>query len=272
LRRLGAAVLGAALVITPATAALAADGDSDKVEDDVDNCFGAANPLQFDADGDGVGDLCEELVDLFDEFSGTAGVDLVFGDFDTSTLEGAAGNDSLYGLGGDDRLVGGSGLDALIGGPGNDRLTGGSQCDTFAIETRILQRDVIVDFEPGIDRVRFPPESRESSRDYLPSILVGGSEHLEIEFRIFGQPSNTVVFEGFPPHVPIVLSTGPCGDGPPPASICPKPRAFRSMVFVGFDGQFCPGEGELRLNTGVRNIARYGYGVGKRIDEAPDDE
>ncbi len=47
-------LLGAALPLySPSISAGYSDGDSDKVEDEDDNCRGAANPLQFDIDGDG---------------------------------------------------------------------------------------------------------------------------------------------------------------------------------------------------------------------------
>ena len=87
-----------------------------------------------------------------DDFVGT-----LFAD----TLKGAAGADKLDGYGGADRLLGGAGADTLIGGTGNDVLIGNGGNDllsgsvgrdrfVFAIGGR---RDVVADFENGLDKI-----------------------------------------------------------------------------------------------------------------------
>jgi hypothetical protein len=255
IRSLGTVLCVAALVWA-APIALASDGDSDKIEDEFDNCVGA-NPFQFDADRDGEGDLCERPILIVDEFAGTEGPDLVFGGFRSSVLSGGEGTDSLYGEGGDDTLDGGPGLDALAGGPGNDRLTGGAECDVFGIETRIEQRDVITDFSPIVDRVRFPPLARGEGRYRLPSVEAGGADHLVVSFIVDDEPVSEVEFLGLSPTAPVVLSTDPCGPLPIPAGICPRPRARRSMVFVGFVDASCPDTSGLRRSTGVFDTDRY---------------
>jgi serralysin len=64
-------------------------------------------------------------------------------------LTGGNGNDWLFGLGGNDRLVGRVGTDRMAGGTGADDFvfgtTGQSRVGTA--------RDVISDFQPGIDDI-----------------------------------------------------------------------------------------------------------------------
>jgi hypothetical protein len=254
-----------ALLVTSLPAGAYSDGDSDKVEDEDDNCRGSANPLQFDIDEDGEGDLCERPIPMSDAFAGTPGVDLVFGSFLASVLTGGDGADALYGGQGDDVLDGGPGRDAVIGGPGNDRMTGGPGCDVFGIHTAIEHRDVITDFDPTIDRLRFPPRAREAVRNRLPLVDSGGSEHLEISFIIEEAPDAVVVFEGIKPGTRLVLSTKPCEEPPPPPSICPQPLARQTMLFVGFDDLFCPDRGELGADIGVYSSARFGLAAHKTL-------
>jgi Ca2+-binding RTX toxin-like protein len=74
-------------------------------------------------------------------------------------MTGGASADRLLGLAGHDTLVGGLGNDSLTGGQGADRLTGGSGADRFIFlalsdsAPRAEARDVIVDFQRGIDRI-----------------------------------------------------------------------------------------------------------------------
>jgi subtilisin-like proprotein convertase family protein len=75
-------------------------------------------------------------------------------------LAGGDGNDSLYGGAGDDRLFGGAGDDRLVGGTGRDALTGNAGVDYFVFQTAADSpvgsgRDVITDFEVGIDKIVF---------------------------------------------------------------------------------------------------------------------
>jgi hypothetical protein len=49
------------MVAWPWQTVLCRDGDGDAVLDDIDNCPTVSNPTQDDADGDGVGDACEQM-------------------------------------------------------------------------------------------------------------------------------------------------------------------------------------------------------------------
>ena len=67
-------------------------------------------------------------------------------------LSGTGAADILAGRGGADILNGGAGDDIIIDGPGADILTGGAGADDFVF-VRDDQRDVITDFQPGLDRI-----------------------------------------------------------------------------------------------------------------------
>ncbi|MDE1468459.1 M10 family metallopeptidase C-terminal domain-containing protein, partial [Aurantiacibacter sp. D1-12] len=73
----------------------------------------------------------------------------------SGTVFGDAGNDLFEGGDGIDRFSGDSGRDWLVGGLGADRLTGGTGADTFfyrsAMESTSSQRDMITDFQTGVD-------------------------------------------------------------------------------------------------------------------------
>ncbi|OJF91698.1 M10 family metallopeptidase C-terminal domain-containing protein [Pararhizobium antarcticum] len=76
--------------------------------------------------------------------TGTADSDLLFGGTKADTLKGSYGNDSLYG---------GEGNDILFGGEGADTLYGQGGSDTFKMVQKESARDIIMDFQVGIDRI-----------------------------------------------------------------------------------------------------------------------
>ena len=68
------------------------------------------------------------------------------------TLVGGDADDLLWGQDGDDWLAGGLGSDILMDGAGRDTLAGSAGADTFVL-TADGDAEVIVDFQPGIDRL-----------------------------------------------------------------------------------------------------------------------
>lgn len=104
------------------------------------------------------------------------------------TLRGQAGDDTLSGGGGDDRLEGGDGADLLDGGEGTDRLIGGAGRDTFVF-TGGGGIDTIVDFTPGIDKIKLVDLDLHSFADVLAhaQVRVGGGTHLDFGTNWEGQ-------------------------------------------------------------------------------------
>lgn len=89
-----------------------------------------------------------------DRLSGGNGDDLMNGGEGADILRGARGDDVLDGGAGSDWLSGGCGDDRIEGGSGNDMLYGGSGADNFVF-TSDADRDLIVDFQSGIDSLDF---------------------------------------------------------------------------------------------------------------------
>ncbi|MCF6273947.1 MAG: hypothetical protein L3J37_12320 [Rhodobacteraceae bacterium] len=70
------------------------------------------------------------------------------------TITGSTGDDTIFGMGMNDVLNGRAGNDRLIDGRGRDVLTGGTGADIFEFIAD-GRRDIITDFEQGIDRIDF---------------------------------------------------------------------------------------------------------------------
>lgn len=100
-----------------------------------------------------------DLILNFENVRGGSRADTITGNNVANVLIGNQGGDLLIGLAGDDRLIGGAGRDTLDGGIGRDVLTGGSERDFFVFNAvadspaTARQRDIITDFETGIDRI-----------------------------------------------------------------------------------------------------------------------
>ncbi len=90
-----------------------------------------------------------------DLLDGGEGNDALGGGEADDTVLGGAGDDFLAGGGRNDLLDGGPGDDTLNGGAGHDRLIGREGADVFVFNDFTAgERDVIVDFQVGEDRLR----------------------------------------------------------------------------------------------------------------------
>lgn len=88
-----------------------------------------------------------------DVLRGGGGDDLIIGGLGDDYIGGGNGNDILFGGRGNDRINGGAGDDIIIGSLGRDRLTGGSGRDRFVYQSARDGRDIITDFEVGLDLI-----------------------------------------------------------------------------------------------------------------------
>ncbi len=91
--------------------------------------------LQAGIVNSGTAALSTDLVAQFENLTGSAFGDRLYGDAGANVLSGLAGDDILYGGDGADTLVGGDGIDRLIGEAGADILTGGLGADRFLFST-----------------------------------------------------------------------------------------------------------------------------------------
>lgn len=112
---------------------------------------------------------------------GNNGHNDIIGNDLANALRGRAGKDHILGEAGDDRIHGGSGRDTLDGGAGADRLTGGWGEDTFVF-ARGYGRDVVRDFQVGIDRLEIDPAAVESATQHGDHVRIdlGGGDALTI--------------------------------------------------------------------------------------------
>ncbi|MEB3884339.1 pre-peptidase C-terminal domain-containing protein, partial [Lyngbya sp. CCY1209] len=84
------------------------------------------------------------------------GNSILFGNLGNDNLSGGPGNDSLYGGAGNDVVIGGSGNSIVSGDKGLDTLTGSGGANQFILASSGADRDVITDFQPGIDKMSLP--------------------------------------------------------------------------------------------------------------------
>ncbi len=82
--------------------------------------------------------------------TGNGSDNLLVGNSGSNVVSGLGGNDNLHGLGGDDFIIGGAGRDTFHGGAGADTLVFNDYSDSGVTG---LDRDVIMNFEVGIDKI-----------------------------------------------------------------------------------------------------------------------
>lgn len=108
-----------------------------------------------------------------------AGDDVLIGGDGDDTVYAGTGDDLVLGGAGDDALIGGPGNDTLNGGTGNDFLLGGTGADVFVFDNN-FGRDVIRDFEDGIDLIDFSNHSLVNTLSDLVIEQSGGNTILTV--------------------------------------------------------------------------------------------
>jgi subtilisin-like proprotein convertase family protein len=141
---------------------------------------------------------------LIERAWGGDGADRIVGNGAANTLNGGRGNDlvlagpgddNISGGFGDDTLYGEEGNDAIAGGPGKDVLGGGAGADVFTYASTQESAglgaggagyDVILDFQPGIDRIDLslidanPWLPGDQAFTFIPGGLVGTAGQLTL--------------------------------------------------------------------------------------------
>jgi hypothetical protein len=114
-----------------------------------------------------------------------------------SPVTGGDGADSLSGTNAAENIDGGQGNDWLISGDGNDTLIGGAGADTFVVGWE-GGLDLIVDFEPGVDRLQVVdiPPSAPPSVPLWETERAGGGTYMEF---FATRPDQGVILAGHSP-------------------------------------------------------------------------
>ena len=132
-----------------------------------DQVFGGAGN-DFVVSGDS-GDDSAHGGDGNDVVRGGAGNDQVYGDAGDDRVIGDHGDDQVFGGAGADVLLGFYGDDFLLGGLGNDVLAGGGGADVYAFAAGD-GRDVILDYEAGVDKIDISAYEGMSAEEVLGTV------------------------------------------------------------------------------------------------------
>lgn len=116
-------------------------------------------------------------------------------------LTGNSGNNRLEGFAGNDVISGGNGIDTILGGLGLDIMTGGANGDRFQFsalaETGVgATRDVITDFEQGIDRIALnliDANTTKGNNQAFSFIGDAGFGNVAGQLRTYNDGTNTIV-------------------------------------------------------------------------------
>ncbi|MDY7051996.1 calcium-binding protein [Limnospira fusiformis] len=154
------------------------------------------------------------------------GNNILFGNFGNDTLIGGPGNDSLYGGAGNDVIIGGPGNSIISGDKGLDTLTGGGGANQFILQSSGADRDIITDFQPGIDKLRLPTgltfNDLEVRGAGANTEIVRSGEVVAVLNGVMSSSINSNDFitagQETPPLPPIPMPPvpTPVGDPPPP--------------------------------------------------------
>ncbi len=112
-----------------------------------------------------------------DQLTGSTVANTIHGGNGSDIIAGLGGADTLYGDAGNDRIIGGAGNDRLVGGLGRDVQAGGADADMFvfgALADSAVggQRDLITDFEQGIDKIDVTGISSEA---HVNQVFIGSA-------------------------------------------------------------------------------------------------
>lgn len=121
----------------------------------------------------------DQLQDHFEGLLGSLHDDVLIGNFLDNDIRGSAGNDRLEGMAGNDRLIGGEGGDILVGGIGADRFVFERNDDS-----PVSNRDVILDFEAGVDLIDVSALGISSSN--VSFAISGSSALVNVDFNLDG--------------------------------------------------------------------------------------
>ena len=111
----------------------------------------------------------------------------VFGGSGDDELRAGDGATHLHGGRGNDRLIGGDGDDVLVGGDGDDILSGGGGANVFVFNGQEAGNDVILDFKPGADVLKFDDvlaadDTPLTSFDQLEAAIEAGDDGLVVTY------------------------------------------------------------------------------------------
>jgi Ca2+-binding RTX toxin-like protein len=127
-------------------------------------------------------------------FNGQGGDDL---------LLGGDGNDRLTGGAGRDCLLGGAGRDTLEGGADQDIMTGGAGGDVFLYARADFGRDMIRDFQDGLDLLKVSSAVADSFDDFV--LFGNGTNYVTMAVQM-GEPLGVIILHSGSDDIPITIT------------------------------------------------------------------